>query len=71
MVARHRQRLARAELHLSLLDPQLVLNRGYSWLTDTDGKLLTQVAQLPPGKPVRATVSDGSVDLTVTQPRLI
>ncbi len=67
----HRQRLARAELRLSLLDPQLVLNRGYSWLTDTDGKLLTQVAQLPPGKPVRATVSDGSVDLTVTQPRLI
>ena len=70
-LAAHRQRLARAELRLSLLDPQLVLNRGYSWLTDTDGKLLTQVAQLPPGKPVRATVSDGSVDLTVTQPRLI
>ena len=67
----HRQRLARAELRLSLLDPQLVLNRGYSWLTDTDGKLLTQVAQLPPGKPVRATVSDGQVDLTVTQPRLL
>jgi exodeoxyribonuclease VII large subunit len=65
------QRLARAELRLSLLDPQLVLQRGYSWLTDTDGQLLTQVGQLPPGKPVRATVSDGSVDLTVTQPRLI
>ncbi len=68
---RRQERLARLEMRLSLLNPQLVLNRGYSLLTAPDGTVLSQVAQLSPGTPVRAIVSDGHADLTVTQPRLI
>ncbi|RYG10711.1 MAG: exodeoxyribonuclease VII large subunit, partial [Burkholderiales bacterium] len=60
------QRLHRAELRLQLLDPRLVLKRGYAWLSDTDGHAVTSAAALQPGQPVRATLADGEVDLTVT-----
>lgn len=59
------QRVQRAELRLGLLDPSLVLKRGYAWLTDTDGDAVAGVAELTPGQAVRATLSDGTVDLSV------
>jgi exodeoxyribonuclease VII large subunit len=68
---RQDERLARMALRLDLLDPQRVLDRGYSLLLGDAGRVLSRVDQLRPGTPVRARVSDGSVDLTVTQPRLL
>ena len=59
------QRLERAELRLQLLDPSLVLQRGYAWLEDGEGRALTSAAQLQPGQRVRATLSDGKVELAV------
>lgn len=66
-----RQKLGRMDLRLQLLDPRLVLQRGYALLTDDQGKPVTQVKQAAPGAALRAQLSDGSVDLVVTQPRLL
>lgn len=60
------ERLQRAALRLGLLDPTLVLQRGYAWLTDTDGKTITRARQTRAGQSLRATLADGAVDLTVS-----
>ena len=64
LVDRH-QRLERAALRLQLLDPRLVLQRGYALLSDADGRTITSVHQAPPGTALQATLADGSLDLTV------
>ena len=61
----HHQRLERAALRLQLLDPRLVLQRGYALLSDAEGRTITSVHQAPPGTALRATLADGSLDLTV------
>ena len=68
---RSRQQLERAQLRLELLDPKLVLQRGYAWLADLHGKPITSLKNTHIGQPVRATLADGEVDLTVSKPRLI
>ena len=65
---RQRDRLDRAAVRLGLLDPTLVLQRGYAWLATPQGQALTSVSQMRPGQDVRATLADGSVDLTVARP---
>lgn len=60
-----RQRLADAALKLDLLDPNLVLQRGYAWLQDDQGHAVTRRTQLVPEQGVRATLADGTVDLLV------
>jgi exodeoxyribonuclease VII large subunit len=64
-----RHRVQRAELRLGLLDPTLVLSRGYAWLTDAQGQALTRVSQLHSGQSVGARLADGSVELTVQSVR--
>ena len=59
-------RLSRAELRLGLLDPSLVLQRGYAWLTDEQGRTIASTHQMHAGQLVRATVADGSMDLRVS-----
>jgi exodeoxyribonuclease VII large subunit len=63
---RQQERLDRAALRLGLLDPSLVLQRGYAWLTDTQGRTVTSVRQITLGQAVRATLADGEVDLNVS-----
>ena len=70
-VAQNAERLERAALRLELLDPRLVLQRGYALLTDTSGQAVTSIRQAQPGDALRATLSDGAVDVTVSQPRLL
>ena len=65
---RRDERLQRAALRLGLLDPTLVLQRGYAWLTDLDGKTVTRTKQTRAGQRLRATLADGTVDLTVSDP---
>jgi len=50
---------------LALLDPKLVLERGYAYLIDDVGNTITRTAQTRPGQALRATLSDGQIDLTV------
>ncbi|MEO7392980.1 MAG: exodeoxyribonuclease VII large subunit [Ramlibacter sp.] len=60
--------LDRSKLRLELLDPRLVLRRGYALLQDEAGLPISSVGQTRPGQAVRATLADGEVDLTVTPP---
>jgi exodeoxyribonuclease VII large subunit len=66
-----RQRTDRAQLRLQLLDPKLVLARGYAWLADMHGAPVTSANATRTGQALRATLADGEVDLTVSAPRLI
>lgn len=59
------QRLERAALRLSSLDPHRVLQRGYAWLADENGQALTHRHQFQAGQCVNATLSDGQVPLLV------
>ena len=64
-LARQRDRLSYMEARLRLLDPRLVLQRGYTLLTDEQGRAVTSVTQLYAGQPVVAQLADGQADLTV------
>lgn len=70
-VQRSADRLHRLELRLDLLDPRLVLRRGYALLTDDAGSVVSRAAQVSPGQSVHATVAEGELDLTVARPRLL
>lgn len=60
------RRCERIELRLQLLDPRLVLQRGYALLTDAEaGHPITSVTQARAGQAVRAALADGEVDLRV------
>ncbi len=62
---RQHTRLQRAEVALGMLDPRLVLQRGYAFLTDEGGHALTRAAQAQPGQALRATLADGELGLHV------
>jgi exodeoxyribonuclease VII large subunit len=71
MLQRCDDRLHRVELRLRLLDPRLVLQRGYALLADEAGTVVTRAAQARVGQSLRATLAEGELDLTVTRPRLL
>ncbi len=50
---------------LGLLDPHLVLERGYAWLTDESGMALNQAKDFQAKQHVTATLADGQVQLVV------
>ena len=62
---RQQERLHRCELSLGLLDPQLVLERGYAFLTDAQGLAVTRAAQAQAGQALTATLADGTLDVRV------
>ena len=62
---RQSHRVGTLDLRLSLLDPQLVLGRGYAWLADEQGQTLSCVGLLHPGQAVQARLVDGTVALQV------
>ncbi len=61
-------RLERLALRLDGVDPHRVLQRGYAWLEDLSGRAVTHVAQASAGQALRATLGDGTLDLTVSKP---
>lgn len=65
-VQREAQALDRLSLRLSALDPALVLQRGYAWLTDEAGHPVTQAGAARVGQMLVASLADGRVDLQVT-----
>ena len=64
-VSRMQERLARSERGLALLDPQLVLQRGYAWLADEAGETVVDAAQVKTGQALRATLAKGQIDIVV------
>jgi len=70
-LSQDRQRLERAQARLESLDPKWVLQRGYAWLADAQGRAITSVQQARVGQPLSATLADGELNLTVDQRPLI
>lgn len=70
-LAQRQQMLERMDMRLQLLDPRLVLQRGYALLSDDRGRPVTSVKEAVPGAALTAQLCDGAVDLVVTQPRLL
>ena len=58
-------RLESLHSRLSALDPQRVLERGYAWLDDGQGRALSSIAQLHPGQDLRAVLADGEANMQV------
>ncbi len=67
---REHNRLDLSKQRLELLDPKLVLQRGYALLQDAAGVPLTSAKQTHPGQDVTATLADGEVALTVRESRI-
>ena len=59
------ERAARAQRSLSLLDPRVVLQRGYAILSGARGAVVTSAADIRPGQALTATLADGRVDMRV------
>ena len=68
---RPKNRLGSVGMRLELLNPALVLKRGYAWLSTLEGQAVVSATQTRTGQALRATLMDGEVDLTVSSPRLI
>jgi exodeoxyribonuclease VII large subunit len=62
---RQQHRLEMSSAALALLDPQLVLERGYALLTDERGTLVKKVADAMPGDALSARLSDGILGVSV------
>jgi exodeoxyribonuclease VII large subunit len=65
VLGRGQGKLDQLSIRLDLLDPRLVLQRGYAWLTDAQGLAVTRASQLEPGQRLTATLADGDVPLLV------
>ena len=59
-------RLIRLAAKLSTLDPSRVLERGYVWLSDAQGRATTTVASLHVGDALNAVFADGRAGVQVT-----
>ncbi len=68
-LTRHADSLRRHEQALANLDPQRVLERGYSLLESPDGRALVSVAALRAGQDVVAVLHDGRASLRVEEVR--
>ncbi|TFZ04770.1 exodeoxyribonuclease VII large subunit [Ramlibacter rhizophilus] len=68
-LGRRRDAVERCALRLGLLDPRLVLERGYALLTRSDGSVLARAAQAVAGETLAAQLADGRVDVVVTGSR--
>ncbi|MEY4883805.1 MAG: hypothetical protein RIS34_1659 [Pseudomonadota bacterium] len=60
------QRLSQAALRLQLLDPSLVLQRGYALVTDSAGQMVTRATDLVAGQNLHLRLAQGQVGVTVT-----
>lgn len=63
--ARHAAPLQTLAARLAALDPRRVLQRGYAWVTDTDGRPITSVGGLAAGTRFAAVWHDGQADAVV------
>ncbi len=65
-----RQGLQQLEWRLHNLDPRLVLQRGYAWLTDVQNHPVTSVQQLVPQQALTAHLADGTVGVQVLSTKI-
>jgi len=63
-----RTHLAGLELHLQSLNPRAILQRGYSIVTQSDGRLVKSVGQVQTGDDLQVQVDDGDFAVRVQDP---
>jgi len=61
--------LARLDAHLKHLNPQSVLERGYSITEASGGRIVREAGQLTPGDDVKITFSRGWADARIRSKR--
>ncbi len=59
-------RLEHNALRLEGVDPQRVLQRGYAWVIDAQGQLVTSAPNLAAGQALQVRLREGQADVTVT-----
>jgi exodeoxyribonuclease VII large subunit len=64
-----KHRLQTAHAQLQAMNPRGVLERGYSWIQDAQGRALTRTEQFQAGMAVQAVLADGEVHMTVDAPK--
>ncbi|HEY6133241.1 MAG TPA: exodeoxyribonuclease VII large subunit, partial [Rubrivivax sp.] len=68
---RRAERLRSTHGRLGSLHPQHVLQRGYAWVVDAQGRPVMRAAGLQPGDNVEAVFADGRAEASVRQVRLV
>ena len=63
---RERERLSSLSARLDGMSPLKVMARGYAALSDQAGRPVRSVRDVSPGDGVRARLSDGALELTVS-----
>ncbi len=64
----NRTRLTGLEMRLNSLNPQAILERGYSIVTQVDGSLVHSIKQVQPDDNLQVQVSDGEFEVRVQEP---
>lgn len=67
LLTQHQQQLKHLETRLNPLNPSRVLARGYAWVSDEQGRVISSAKQLNAGQAIQAQFMDGKVKATVTQ----
>ncbi|WP_179395601.1 exodeoxyribonuclease VII large subunit [Lacticaseibacillus absianus] len=67
LVATRRQTFGAAVESLDHLSPLKILGRGYSYVTDVDGKMLSRTQDFVPGAQASIHVSDGDVPVVIAE----
>lgn len=63
------QKIEAYKSNLEALDPTAIMKRGYSAVTDADGKFIKNISELKPDDRVVVYMQDGSADCTVNEVR--
>lgn len=66
-MAQSAQRVDRAALRLGLLDPRLVLARGYAWVSTAGGKTVTRGRDVNAAETIHVQLAEGQIQAVVTQ----
>jgi exodeoxyribonuclease VII large subunit len=59
------QQLQRLQARLDALDPRRTLQRGFAWVHDAQGRVITRAAALAPGQTIAAVWADGEATAEV------
>lgn len=69
LIESYEQQILNLKNSLDALDPKSIMKRGYSAVTDEDGRFINSVNNLKPEDKVVIYMQDGSADCTVDQVR--
>jgi len=69
LIESYEQQILSLKNSLDALDPKSIMKRGYSAVTDEDGRFINSVNNLKPEDKVVIYMQDGSADCTVDQVR--